>query len=91
MTIPLIYQITNTVSAQLQADCTAILGGSSIMTDNVEEAAKTAASCDALLINTGTPPCNAYELYSTALRLAADFQSTARISPARCLRNLISP
>lgn len=84
MTIPLIYQITNTVSAQLQADCTAILGGSSIMTDNIEEAAKTAASCDALLINTGTPPCNAYELYSTALRAAADNAVPAVLDAVGC-------
>ncbi len=72
MTVPLIYQITNTVSAQLQADCVAILGGASIMTHTPEEAAETAASCDALLINTGTPPYNAYDLYRTALRAAAD-------------------
>lgn len=84
MTIPLIYQITNMVSAQLQADCTAILGGSSIMTDNVEEAAKTAAFCDALLINTGTPPCNAYELYSTALRAAADNTVPAVLDAVGC-------
>ena len=68
---PLIYQITNTVSAQLQADCTAVLGGLSIMSRNLEEAAEIAAASDALLINIGTPPENAAKLYHKAAEAAA--------------------
>ena len=72
MSEPLIYQITNTVSAQLQADVTALLGGASIMSRQIAEAAQIAASCDAMLLNIGTPPDNALELYRTALRAAAE-------------------
>ncbi len=70
MARPLVYQITNTVSAQLQADCVALLGGVSIMSPQPAEAAETAAACDALLINIGTPPDCAKELYLTAARAA---------------------
>lgn len=71
MAKPLVYQITNTVSAQLQADCVALLGGVSIMSPQIGEAAEIAAACDALLINIGTPPDNARGLYLTAARAAA--------------------
>ena len=54
MAKPLVYQITNSVSAQLQADCVALLGGVSIMSPQKGEAAEIAAACDALLINIGT-------------------------------------
>lgn len=84
MTTPLVYQITNMVSAQLQADCVAILGGASIMTHTLEEAAETAASSDAILINTGTPPDNAYELYRTALSAAADRAKPAVLDAVGC-------
>ena len=50
MAKPLVYQITNSVSAQLQADCVALLGGVSIMSPQKGEAAEIAAACDALLI-----------------------------------------
>lgn len=63
---PLVYQITNTVSAQLQADCTALLGGLSVMSRCGAEAAEVAAASDALLINIGTPPDSAKELYHAA-------------------------
>lgn len=63
---PLIYQITNSVSAQLQADCVALLGGVSIMSRQRSEAREIAARCDALLINIGTPPDCAAELYEEA-------------------------
>ncbi|MEG1824002.1 MAG: hydroxyethylthiazole kinase [Cloacibacillus sp.] len=66
MAKPLIYQITNTVSAQMQADCTALLGGLSIMSRNIREAKQIAEASDALLINIGTPPENALELYCEA-------------------------
>ena len=90
MARPLIYQITNGVSAQLQADCVALLGGSSVMSGRLAEAAEIAAASDALLINIGTPPDNAEELYRTAAGAAAannipvDFQNAARRSPTRC-------
>lgn len=71
MAKPLVYQITNTVSAQLQADCVALLGGVSIMSPQAGEAAEIAAACDALLINIGTPPDGARKLYLTAARAAA--------------------
>lgn len=71
MAKPLVYQITNSVSAQLQADCVALLGGVSIMSPQVGEAAEIAAACDALLINIGTPPDGARKLYLTAARAAA--------------------
>ena len=71
MAKPLVYQITNTVSAQLQADCVALLGGVSIMSPQKGEAAEIASSCDALLINIGTPPDCARELYLAAARAAA--------------------
>lgn len=74
MAKPLVYQITNTVSAQLQADCVALLGGVSIMSPQPGEAAEIAASCDALLINIGTPPDGARKLYLTAARAAAAAQ-----------------
>ncbi len=66
MAKPLVYQITNSVSAQLQADCVALLGGLSVMSRHPGEAAEIAASCDALLINIGTPPECARELYLSA-------------------------
>ena len=71
MAKPLVYQITNIVSAQLQADCVALLGGVSIMSPQIGEAAEIAAACDALLINIGTPPNDARELYLAAARAAA--------------------
>lgn len=71
MAKPLVYQITNTVSEQLQADCVALLGGVSIMSPQPSEAEEIAASCDALLINIGTPPDYAKELYLAAARAAA--------------------
>lgn len=71
MAKPLVYQITNTVSAQLQADCVALLGGVSIMSPQAGEAAEIAAACDALLINIGTPPDGARKLYLTAALAAA--------------------
>ena len=71
MAKPLVYQITNTVSEQLQADCVALLGGVSIMSPQPREAAEIAASCDALLINIGTPPDCAKDLYLAAAREAA--------------------
>ncbi|OUO92933.1 hydroxyethylthiazole kinase [Cloacibacillus sp. An23] len=74
MAKPLVYQITNTVSAQLQADCVALLGGVSIMSPQPEEAAEIAAACDALLINIGTPPGRARELYLAAARAAAEHE-----------------
>ena len=71
MARPLVYQITNGVSAQLQADCVALLGGASIMSRQIAEAGEIAASCDALLINIGTPPDNALALYRKAASAAA--------------------
>ncbi|MCC8183847.1 hypothetical protein HF883_09325 [Cloacibacillus porcorum] len=71
MARPLVYQITNGVSAQLQADCVALLGGASIMSRQTAEAGEIAASCDALLINIGTPPDNALALYRKAASAAA--------------------
>lgn len=71
MARPLVYQLTNSVSAQLQADCIALLGGASIMSQNLSEAQEIAAAADTLLINTGTPSAQAFELYSTALSAAS--------------------
>lgn len=70
MSRPLVYQITNSVSAQLQADCVALLGGASVMSPQIGEATELASACDALLINIGTPPDRAKELYLTAARAA---------------------
>lgn len=70
MARPLVYQITNSVSAQLQADCVALLGGSSIMSARIDEAAEIASACDALLVNIGTPPDRAKDLYLAAARAA---------------------
>lgn len=72
MSRPLVYQITNTVSAQLQADCVALLGGTSIMSREISEAAEIAAAADSLLINIGTPEENAAELYRAAARAATE-------------------
>ncbi|MDO5116208.1 MAG: hydroxyethylthiazole kinase [Synergistaceae bacterium] len=72
MVRPLIYQITNAVSAQLQADCVALLGGTSIMSRQLAEAAEIAGAADALLINIGTPPDDAAELYRAAAGAAAE-------------------
>lgn len=81
---PLVYQITNAVSAQLQADCVALLGGSSIMTRALQEAEESAAACDALLINTGTPPENALELYRSAARAASAHNAPMVLDAVGC-------
>lgn len=52
---PLVHQITNYVSAQLQADIVAITGGCSIMSALTAEIGEIAARSSALLINIGTP------------------------------------
>lgn len=67
---PLVHQLTNMVSAQVQADMTAILGGVSIMSDSAAEAEEIAMKADALLINAGTPNADSPELFRTALRAA---------------------
>lgn len=72
MARPLVYQITNAVSAQLQADCVALLGGVSIMSRQRAEAKEIAAAADALLINIGTPPDDAEELYRAAASAASE-------------------
>ena len=72
MVRPHVYQITNAVSAQLQADCVALLGGVSIMSRQRAEAREIAAAADALLINIGTPPDDAGELYRAAASAASE-------------------
>lgn len=52
---PLVHQITNYVSAQLQADIVAITGGCSIMSGLAAEISEITARSSALLINIGTP------------------------------------
>lgn len=69
---PLVYQITNRVSAQVQADTVALLGGLSVMSDAKEEAAEIARKSDALLINLGTPRDDAFEIFSLALGAAQE-------------------
>lgn len=67
---PLVHQLTNMVSAQVQADMVAILGGVSIMSDSAAEAEEIVMKADALLINAGTPNTESPELFRTALRAA---------------------
>lgn len=67
---PLVHQLTNMVSAQVQADMVAILGGVSIMSDSAAEAEEIVTNSDALLINAGTPNTSSPELFRTALRVA---------------------
>lgn len=69
-TRPLVYQLTNRVSMQVQADAVALLGGLSIMSDAREEAAEIAAKSDALLISLGTPRADSYEIFAAALSAA---------------------
>ena len=76
MAKPLIYQITNFVSAQLQADVTALLGGAAIMSRSVDEAEEIARGSDALLINIGTPDDRSKELFRAAVRGARDIPKT---------------
>lgn len=52
---PLVHQMTNYVSAQLQADIVAMMGGCSIMSALAEEIDEISTGADALLINTGAP------------------------------------
>lgn len=68
---PLVHQLTNMVSAQVQADMVAILGGVSIMSDSAAEAEEIASKADALLINAGTPNAESPQLFRTALKAAA--------------------
>ncbi len=67
---PIVYQLTNFVSAQLQADLTALFGGCPVMTRHPGEALDVVKQSDAILINVGTPdeetPSLCNELLHTA-------------------------
>lgn len=52
---PVVYQLTNFVSAQLQADLTALLGGCPVMTRHPGETAEVVRQSHSVLINVGTP------------------------------------
>lgn len=67
---PLVQQLTNFVSAQVQADIVAILGGLSIMSGLTAETIEITMKSDALLINTGTPTADSQRLFRTALYTA---------------------
>lgn len=67
---PLVHQITNYVSAQLQADAIAALGGCSIMSGLPAEIREITAKSDALLINIGTPPNDILETCRRAMTAA---------------------
>lgn len=67
---PLVHQITNYVSAQLQADIVAIVGGCSIMSHLTAEMDEVSGQSDALLINIGTPMDDYLEICRTAMTAA---------------------
>jgi hydroxyethylthiazole kinase len=54
-TVPLVYNITNSVVQDFTANALLALGASPIMSDSVEEAAELVAVSNALNINIGTP------------------------------------
>lgn len=72
---PLVHQMTNYVSAQLQADVVAIMGGCSIMSALTAEMDEISSESDALLINIGTPGFD----FLKACRLALDAAERAQI------------
>lgn len=72
---PLVHQMTNYVSAQLQADIVAITGGCSIMSALAAEIGEIAAEADVLLINTGAPGPD----FLKSCRLALNAAKRARI------------
>lgn len=72
---PLVHQMTNYVSAQLQADTVAIMGGCSIMSVLATEIEEITAQADALLINTGAPGPD----FLGACRMSLDAAERAKI------------
>ena len=52
---PLVYQLTNMVAANFQANISLAVGASPLMSINAEEASFLASRADSVLINTGTP------------------------------------
>lgn len=72
---PLVHQMTNYVSAQLQADIVAMMGGCSIMSVLAAEIDEISAEADALLINIGAPGPD----FLKTCRLALDAAERARI------------
>src|ERR1700693_1588784 len=54
-TVPLVYNITNSVVQDFTANALLALGASPIMSDSVEEAAELVAASNVLNINIGTP------------------------------------
>ncbi|MDD3767914.1 MAG: hydroxyethylthiazole kinase, partial [Aminobacterium colombiense] len=52
---PLVYQLTNMVAANFQANISLAAGASPLMSINAEEASFLASRADSILINTGTP------------------------------------
>lgn len=68
---PLVHQITNYVSAQLQADIVAIVGGCSIMSSLTAEIGEIAVRSGALLINIGTPDLDFLNTCRPAMDAAA--------------------
>ena len=64
---PLVYQLTSAVAAAFQAEVTAAVGASSVMSAHSKEARVIASAADALLLNTGMPNDASVESFNEAL------------------------
>jgi len=64
---PLVYQLTSAVAAAFQAEVTAAVGASTIMSAHPKEARVIASAADSLLLNTGMPTDATKEAFNEAL------------------------
>lgn len=64
---PLVHQLTSAVAASWQADVTAAVGASPVLSAHPEEAREIASRADALLLNTGMATENSPQAFAEAL------------------------
>lgn len=78
---PLIYAITNFVSASFQGDVVMAAGGAPLMSQCLAEGKDLGRACDGLLINTGTPSIDRESLFRKALRGAREGGKITLLDP----------
>lgn len=80
-TVPLVYNITNSVVQDFTANALLALGASPIMSDSVEEAAELVALSDVLNINIGTPNQNSIKAMFEANKTAHQLGRPVALDP----------
>ena len=78
---PLVYHVTNFVSASFQADVCHAIGASPVMSRSEKEASELVKAADALLINIGTPNSAVIKTIHKAMDTAASTGKTIVLDP----------